>query len=278
VPDEPDFVIGNHYVRRELHDQFKGNRQKGISSPSGEDFVFIFTGPSGEKYGYDDELREDGTLLYYGEGRVGPMEFTANNGNTKVRDHAERGLSLYVFEETATDGVMSYVGEYEYENHEWTEGDDQNNDTRDAIRFILKPAGGDEIVFEDTNLEDASVRELFEAASESMERTSRTSTTSSGTTYNRSELPRKFALKSADGICQGCGEKGPFYTNNGERFLEVHHLRRLSDGGPDRPENVIALCPNCHRKRHRGRNGDEFNEELIEKAEKRNKRLLDSTG
>ncbi|TDA69847.1 HNH endonuclease signature motif containing protein, partial [Halomonas marinisediminis] len=33
-------------------------------------------------------------------------------------------------------------------------------------------------------------------------------------------------------------------------FLEVHHLIRLKDGGPDTVENCAALCPNCHRKLH----------------------------
>jgi 5-methylcytosine-specific restriction protein A len=50
----------------------------------------------------------------------------------------------------------------------------------------------------------------------------------------------------------------------------VHHLHRRSDGGADDPENVIALCPNCHRRVHHGRDSEEFNQELIRKAEERN--------
>jgi hypothetical protein len=60
--------------------------RRGISAPADEDFIFIFTGPSDERYGYDDELLPDGTLIYFGKGRIGDMEFTANNGNTKLRD------------------------------------------------------------------------------------------------------------------------------------------------------------------------------------------------
>jgi 5-methylcytosine-specific restriction protein A len=32
----------------------------------------------------------------------------------------------------------------------------------------------------------------------------------------------------------------------------VHHVRTLADGGSDRPENAVALCPTCHRRLHHG--------------------------
>jgi hypothetical protein len=34
--------------------------------------------------------------------------------------------------------------------------------------------------------------------------------------------------------------------------LEIHHLERVADGGGDGPENLLALCPNCHALHHRG--------------------------
>lgn len=282
VPEHPEFEIGGHYVRKELHDQFKGNRQKGISSPANEDFIFIFTGSSGEKYGYDDELLDDGTLVYFGEGRVGDMEFSENNGNAKVREHAERGLNLFVFEETSEDGTMSYVGEYEYESHDWTDAPDEHGNKRRAIRFRLVPVDHGGVPLGDEDVERASEEDLFVVARQSTDTTtsdeSPSSSSRGGSTYSRSEVTKLFALRSADGVCQGCEEEAPFIGKNREPFLEVHHLHRLSDGGPDKPDNVIAICPNCHRRRHRGRDGDEFNEQLIKKAEKRNERLLDAIG
>lgn len=32
--------------------------------------------------------------------------------------------------------------------------------------------------------------------------------------------------------------------------LDMHHLDPVSNGGPDDPNNLIALCPNCHRRHH----------------------------
>ncbi len=56
----------------------------------------------------------------------------------------------------------------------------------------------------------------------------------------------------------------PFEAKSGSS-LEVHHMYRLSDGGPDHPEHVAAICPNCHARIHRGVDGIEYNEILIEK-------------
>lgn len=60
-------------------------------------------------------------------------------------------------------------------------------------------------------------------------------------------------LFQADGRCQCCGKPAPFNrTKDGSPYLEVHHRKRLADGGEDSVENAIALCPNCHRQQHFG--------------------------
>ncbi|WP_331406391.1 HNH endonuclease signature motif containing protein [Vibrio owensii] len=61
------------------------------------------------------------------------------------------------------------------------------------------------------------------------------------------------ALYRAEGFCEMCKEKAPFIKrSNGEAYLEVHHIIPLSQGGLDSLENVISLCPNCHREIHFG--------------------------
>ena len=34
--------------------------------------------------------------------------------------------------------------------------------------------------------------------------------------------------------------------------LDVHHLTPISKEGQDEPENLLALCPNCHALHHKG--------------------------
>jgi len=71
--------------------------------------------------------------------------------------------------------------------------------------------------------------------------------------YRRSLYISEFVKRKAKGICQDCHKQAPFVNKNtGEPFLETHHITPLSQGGKDSMENVIALCPNCHRKRHYG--------------------------
>ena len=68
--------------------------------------------------------------------------------------------------------------------------------------------------------------------------------------YVRSPNVARFARHRANGNCQLCGQKAPFIDKNGLPYLEVHHVVWLSQGGSDAIDNVVALCPNCHRKMH----------------------------
>jgi 5-methylcytosine-specific restriction protein A len=276
IPDsESNFEVGSYYNRWELHDVVAGQRYSGISRPADRQTIFIFTGESGEEYGYEDEFRDDGTFMYSDEGAEGDMEIA--DGSEAIRSHRSNNESLHLFEDTEYPWIVSYVGQYQYVGHEWKTLEDRDDDEREAIRFRLEPVGGTEIEIEDGTPGSLSEGELFEKAKRSSPASSSSvaSTSSSGTgrQYSRSEVVKEFALRHADGVCQGCEEEAPFEDSTGDPFLEVHHLHRRSDGGTDDPENVIALCPNCHRRRHVGKDGDEFNKDLIEKAEQRNHRL-----
>ena len=83
--------------------------------------------------------------------------------------------------------------------------------------------------------------------------------------YYRAEAIRRYALARANGYCEGCAQPAPFSSSQGP-YLECHHLHRVADGGPDHPENVIALCPNCHRRAHYAKDAARFNAQLVEVA------------
>jgi hypothetical protein len=60
-------------------------------------------------------------------------------------------------------------------------------------------------------------------------------------------------LLRANGHCEMCRRPAPFIrARDNSPYLEVHHLKRLKDGGEDTIDNAIALCPNCHREEHCG--------------------------
>lgn len=60
-------------------------------------------------------------------------------------------------------------------------------------------------------------------------------------------------LARANGHCDDCEQPAPFVRkSDGSPYLEVHHVQPLAEDGDDTVDNAIALCPNCHRKRHFG--------------------------
>ena len=56
--------------------------------------------------------------------------------------------------------------------------------------------------------------------------------------------------KYTNGCCELCGRPAPFISKDGRPFLEIHYLKWLSKGGSTDIDNVVVLCPNCHRKIH----------------------------
>jgi 5-methylcytosine-specific restriction endonuclease McrA len=73
------------------------------------------------------------------------------------------------------------------------------------------------------------------------------------TIFLRNQLVVAEVLARAGGFCESCHSAAPFSrAADGSPYLEVHHEKRLADGGEDTIQNAVALCPNCHRKRHFG--------------------------
>lgn len=71
--------------------------------------------------------------------------------------------------------------------------------------------------------------------------------------YRRNPDVVVAVLERANGVCERCGIDAPFKrVSDGTPYLEVHHKKRLADGGEDTVENAIAVCPNCHRELHYG--------------------------
>jgi len=59
-------------------------------------------------------------------------------------------------------------------------------------------------------------------------------------------------VKERDGyVCQVCGTPG-FEKENGEKYAEAHHIRELSKTRIDNPNEMICVCPMCHRIIHHG--------------------------
>jgi HNH endonuclease len=71
--------------------------------------------------------------------------------------------------------------------------------------------------------------------------------------YDRNPLVMAIGRKRADHHCEveGC-EHLSFETAQGLRYMEVHHITPLAEGGDDTIENVACLCAAHHREVHLG--------------------------
>lgn len=261
------FEIGKIYNRKEeIHGVYGGQGQGGISTPSKHAMVLLFTSDAGSSYGYQDQFRPDGMFWYTGEGQVGDMEIL--RGNAAIYFHEKTGKQLHLFEYIKKAHVR-YLGRAQYVGHHIEERADREGCIRNAIIFhlALLPSVGNEVSeikgsYDSSsklhrNLSLDQLKKLaLQAASENASKEQIIKNTAI-----RSEAIRRYVLKRSQGTCEGCLSPAPFQGREGP-FLEVHHIFRLSDGGPDHLENVIALCPNCHRRVHFGKDGYAYNEQL----------------
>ncbi|WP_246506759.1 HNH endonuclease [Kistimonas asteriae] len=266
------FEVGKEYRRRtEIHSKFKGQAQGGISTPKEYPVIFLFTSDQGEQHGYIDHFHSDGTFRYTGEGQVGDMKMEA--GNKAIRDHKDSNKVIHFFEYTRR-AYVRYLGEAEYITHHEEQRPDREGNIRKVIVFHMdiNSACTNQLTQGTTvcsakSLKDLSGKSIDELRIAAIEKSSNTPSTNDKVmhTYYRSEAIKLYVKERAKGKCEGCNKPAPFIAKKGP-YLECHHLYRLSDGGPDHPNNVVALCPNCHRMAHFSLTAKSFNEQLIFQA------------
>lgn len=254
------FEAGRIYNRRrDIHARFGGQQQGGIITPAGHPVVIVITGEEGLQHGYADRYRDDGVFEYFGEGQLGDMQLT--RGNAAIAHHTEAGKSLLLFKMAAPG--LRFVAEMVCQGFHVERAPDRNGHDREAIVFELRPLEAITEAVENMPPAKETLSELRKRAFEAVTGSAQKSGKAKRTVYERSRDVRDYVLARADGHCEGCSVTAPFLRANGTPYLEPHHTLRLSDGGPDHPGHVIALCPNCHRRAHSAVDSKPFNASLI---------------
>lgn len=251
--------------RKDIHGAYGGQQQGGICTPSHHPVIILFTGSSGEQHGYTDGWSAEGVFRYFGEGQVGDMMF--ERGNRAIRDHLVDGKDLLVFQTRGREGVR-FLGQFECAGYSTEPAPDREGNQRSAIVFELIPADvADQLQDEEQAAEDVEI-DLVGLRTRALEAARATpqvvGAAARQNLYRRSAVVRRYVLARAAGICESCKAPAPFVTLQGQPYLEPHHTRRLSDGGPDDPRFVGAICPTCHREIHHGHHGEAKNRALIE--------------
>lgn len=265
---KPEFVKGEIYDRRsEIHVPFGGSFQSGIAPSDKSPAIFLFTGSSGEQYGYVDEMDESGVYSYTGEGQVGDMTLT--RGNLAICEHTATGRALHLFKTLEERKGQKYIGEFVCANLSWAEGPDKKGSNRKIIIFNLFPASAlleheesppEELAPHNKNLEIEDLRTRAYNATITPSNKDKLQTIRN--VYSRSKDVKNYVLQRAKGVCECCGKPASFVTKTGHPYLEPHHVNRLSDGGLDHPKFVAAVCPTCHKEIHYGALGEKKNESL----------------
>lgn len=255
-----NFIDGEEYTRQALLD-FVGSKQaqSGVIWGARQPGCIICTsgGRHGKKAGYFDEPLHDGSWLYFGQGGAGDQSLS-NSANSRL---ASGNCSVLLFttrEPTARDVAaqgnygkrFKFQGDFSVASVETITPDTGPRKGDQLLRFFFMRA------VEQTTVQENSVptgeadfhglrRRLIEQGhSIPTVRLHRTEY------RKRSAEVRRYALLRANGICESCATPAPFLSDDEAPYLEVHHLLRLADDGPDSPTNVAAICPNCHRAVH----------------------------
>jgi 5-methylcytosine-specific restriction protein A len=245
------------YRRARLHERFGGNRFAGIVPSKLEPVVLLFhTKEPGQQF-YRDGFDDDGIYWYSGEAATGDMSWKA--ANRAVRDHATNGKELYLFERVQRkNGLWQLSGLMQCIIHRWERRPDKIGKERNAIIFGLLPlesAVGNDAP---SSVAGKNVTDLRTEATRGPSGKVSIQTRIQNV-YRRSEAVRLYALARSGGVCEACRYPAPFLSATGAPFLEVHHIDRLADRGPDRIDRVAAICPNCHRRCHYGEDAKEYN-------------------
>lgn len=290
------FIKGETYSRAAILEAFGGQGQGGIITPSAWPLVFLITSEEGKQHGYRDHWTPDGIFRYSGEGRFGDQ--VMQRGNKAIRDHEENGEDLFLFEK-AGDGYVRFVSQMVYLTHDYVDGVDEEGNPRRQFLFDLAPVASTtpvegyfppatpptkgkrkpedtpqpppvpkEPAAQEEALWTKSMADLRQLALTKAQPTA-TAKERKVTMHERSEAVRVYVLRRADGICEGCQQPAPFKNKQGKPYLEPHHTRRLSDGGPDHPKFMVAVCPNCHRRAHYGEDGPSYNAHLTQVAKQK---------
>jgi 5-methylcytosine-specific restriction protein A len=165
-----ELVPGATYYRKDLLDTFGGQLQRGIWTPKEFSAVLLFSGKSGEEFGYEDGWTPSGVFQYTGEGQVGDMVF--EGGNCAIRDHRKAGRDLLLFEDLGKGKGVRYVGLFDCASWRVVDGRDRTGAPRKIIIFDLVQVGSAGVsgeVAEDASetTRQGSIDELRRAALES---------------------------------------------------------------------------------------------------------------
>ncbi|MCP9986902.1 HNH endonuclease [Streptomyces sudanensis] len=296
-------LVGETYPdRRTIADAYGGNRVCGIT-PLGDGILAAFSDDKGPYA--DGRIPETDWIAYTGDGLSGDQKLVAGNKSMALYQEERRALRYW---------HRPYRGQWRFETWaviiqrwlRWGRGEDGL--PRREYVWVLAPVPSPlretwpkeilEVLAEDTGrLHDYTAditiaagvesrkqqlddRERYERlarkARELAAGRSQPSTLTKVERFLRSPAARAAVLLRSGGRCENPSCLGhPLERTDADApLLEVDHVRDLARGGLDSPESMIALCPNCHALKTRGRSRHQLQQILLAEARRRHEAFL----
>lgn len=262
--------IGDQYPNRTaVKEAFGGDKVGGIIRFPGDHTVNVFSDATGP---YADELPNQAQNFgYRGAGLQGDQTLESA-GNRRLEEARQRAEGVRFWHKPIGQ-PFTFLMWVAVVDRSWVRGRDQSGADRLEIEWVLQPvnspnktdwpssvmqsvAEASQVVGDEPEAlereQSPSYRDLFEGVAS---REAPGSQTRVRQDHARSRRAREAVLVRAAGHCEGPDCTGvPAEPNRrGEPILDVDHIVDLALGGSDNPLNMVALCPNCHAVKTRGR-------------------------
>lgn len=259
-----NLIIDKVYSNREVTEIFSCSGQGGIRVSNTNKTITIISKlvRRNETNPYQDEhINHEGRITYTGMGTVGNQKLTGQN--LKIAESRTNGYRMFYFE-VYRNNEYTFKGEVILDDEPYFVNElDLNNNNRKVLKFKLKIKTqvdinyiSQEVLNEEIKVKERKIKKLSstELANQAIHSSNEIKTTKViSEQYNRDLKVKQYTLRRANGKCDLCDQQAPFVTEKNEPYLESHHVIPLSESGKDSIVNTVALCPNCHKKMHYGK-------------------------
>ncbi|MET9839336.1 HNH endonuclease [Streptomyces virginiae] len=296
--------VGESFPNRNaISDVYGGNRVMGIT-PLRDRTLSVYSDDEGPYQ--DAPINEIGWIGYTGDGLTGHQRMVSGNRSMEAYQEQQRALRYWHKPDGGQWSFESWVVIVQVRQR-WGVGTD--GAARREFVWVLAPvpsplrdtwpvevlealAEDDGTVHDDTegipaggDASNASssrerYRRLTAAARRTADRRTRRSRLVEVERYYRSVTAREAVMLRSQDKCENrdCPGHPEERTDAGAAILEVDHVNPLARGGADTPESMIALCPNCHALKTRGRNRKRLQTALLKTARLRHEEFMSAAG
>lgn len=270
-------VVGEEYTNNEIVEMFKVSIMGGMRKSNSKNALVLISYHAGTERLFDDYWK-DNVLYYTGMGQFEDQDINYGQNRT-LAESDKNGVTVYLFEMFSSQKYQ-YRGIVRLADKPFQEeGIDAHGRSVKRWKFPLK------LVNEKDYLQDDFLEQEEERQMREVDIMPRPELIATATMINqpvnerivtakriqRNPIVLHYVKMRAKGYCELCGERAPF-EYKGEPYLEFDHIIPVSQGGKDSIENVAALCPNCHVKKHKLAS-DDIVETIMENIRKNEEKL-----